>query len=106
MNIGAILNLNEQRPHDFFAGGIPQGVSDSVESVPALASQIEMEIFVEVKMRSPVNEFMNSGGTVFNNKPDDAFVAQPGAGGEGVGDVVFKIIQRVENGRDSALSAH
>ena len=78
---------------------------DPVMAVTSLASEQEFAFFL-VEDRAPLNELANVLGGLSDDHLHDFRIAQVGAGGQCVGDVVFKTIFRREHPCDSTLGVN
>ena len=74
-------------PLDLRAGGRPAGVHDPRVAVAALPGQLEPTLVVDVEGGPEGDELVDATGALVDEDPHRVRVAQPGAGGQRVGQV-------------------
>ena len=94
----------DQCPLDLGAGCSAAGVDDTRPRVPALARQRQRATGIAVEHRTQSDELVHACRTLVDEHAHDIGVAQPGAGGEGVGQVeVGGVGVAAEHGGHAAL---
>ncbi len=86
------------------AGGVG-GVDDAALAVAAFAGQVEAQFGAGVagERHALLDQPFDRFAAVFDDEAGGAFVAQAGAGDQGVGDVLVVAVAGVEHGGDAAL---
>ena len=77
----------DERPLDLGAGGRAAGVDDPRQRVAALAGQLERAVGVAVEDGAEGDQLVDAGRALVDEHPHGVDVAEPGAGGQGVGQV-------------------
>ena len=90
------------RPHDFLAGGISQGVGDSVVAVSSFATEQDLTVLL-IKNGSPLDELPNVVWCFANHHFDDVGIAKISACCQGIGDMILDPIFGVKHTGDAAL---
>ena len=89
----------DQRPLDLRAGGIPAGVRDPITVVPALPGQLELAGGVAIELGPAGDQLGDLVGTLRDQYAYGLLDAQPGAGHQGVGDVLLdRVPLRLDRG--------
>ena len=96
----------DQRPLDLGAGGVAAGVHDAGDRVPTLPGEREhaaVAVAGPVEHRAQRDELADPVGAFGDEHPHRVRVAEPGAGGERVGEVQLGRVGRLERGGDATL---
>ena len=88
----------DQGPLDLGAGGGTAGVHDPGQAVAALAGQLEAALLVAVEHGPQRDQLVDPARALVDQHPHRVAVAQPGTGGQGVG--------QVQVGRVRVLAQH
>ena len=101
---GSGLDGLDEGPLDLDARGRAAGVHDPGRRMAALPGQIQGTAFVPVELGSPGDELEHPARALVDEDAHRPFVAQPGPGGQGVGQVeVGGIGVTAEHGGNAAL---
>ena len=95
-------DLLDHRPHQLPARRVAQGVDDPRVRVAPFSGQGDVAVDL-VEDRAPLDQLADPLGGLADDQLDDLGVAEPLAGGEGVGDVVLEVVLGVEDTGDPAL---
>ncbi len=96
-DVGGGAGLVDDGPHDLEAGGVAQGVDDAAVAVAALHADRLVEA------GAVGDQVVDLPGRLADDELGDAAVAQAGAGGEGVLDVVLEAVLGGADGGDAPL---
>ena len=77
----------DERPLDLGSGGGAAGVHDARQRVPALPRQLELAVRIAVEGGAESDELVHAGRALVDEHPHGVDVAEPGAGGQRVGQV-------------------
>ncbi len=102
VDVGPCRGLPRQGAGDSLTGGIG-GMDDAAMAVAALAGQVQLLVLVPGKGNATVHQPVDALATVLDGEPDRILMAQAGAGGEGVPDVVLQRVLAVQYRGDAAL---
>ena len=69
----------------------------------AFAGQMVLGLVITAKINAAFDQPVNTFLAVFNGKLDGVFMAEPSAGLECIGDMVFQGILVIQNGRNTSL---
>ena len=94
--------LVDHSPHHLTAGGIAKRMDNPMVAVATFPPQLKRSI-TGIEPRAPVNQLLNSCGSLTNHRVDHGFVTEPTSGMEGIGDVIIKSVFRIDNTRDTTL---
>src|SRR4029453_2049067 len=84
------------------SGHVAEGVDNSVMAVPPFAPE-ENSARLLVKVRAPLDQFLDALGSLTNDHIDDFRIAKRPAGDERILHVLFKTIVRVHHAGNAAL---
>ena len=101
-DVRCLPGAGDDGAHDLVAGGVAQGVDDAAVAVAALAGQGQLAVFL-VELRAPVDQVVDLVGRFADHHLDDGAIAQAGAGGQRVLDVVLEAVLRRQHAGDAAL---
>ena len=101
-DVGRLAGAVDDGPHDLEAGGVAEGVDDAAMAVAALARQGQLAVFL-VEVRAAADQVVDLLGRLAHHHLDDVAVAQAGAGGQRVLDVVLEAVLRRQHAGDAAL---
>ena len=103
---GWLLDGGEQRPLDLAAGDVA-GVEDAALGVAAFAAEIEFALAILqlalVELHAEVDQLLDAAGPSLTMSADHGFIAQPGAGVEGIAHVELEGILAAGHAGDAAL---
>ena len=94
--------LADHRPHHLAAGGVAQGVNDSMMAVAPLAPELERTVAL-VELRAPADQFGDPGRSLADDRINHVLVAETAACSEGVGHVVVETVLGIDDARDAPL---
>ena len=97
------LDGRDERPLDLGAGRVAAGVGDPVAVVAALAGQLQGAGGVAVELGAAGDQLGDLARALADQHPDGGLVAEPGAGHQGVLDVLLDGVALALDRRDAAL---
>src|SRR5205823_9094002 len=90
-DVRLLARIVNHGPHDLGARGVAESMDDAAVTVAALARQSELAV-LHVEARAEADQVVDLLGPLTNDAIGDFGVAQAGAGGERVLDVVLEAI--------------
>jgi hypothetical protein len=109
-----LFHMFDQYRFQFLAGQIFR-VDDPFAGMSAFPSKVEIHgfsawirgmVFPKIEPDAQFHQFLNSGGTVFDDQIHDIRVTEAIPGGQGILDVQIKRIKPAENRGNTALGMH
>ena len=97
------VDVVEQRRGERLARRVAVGVDDAAAAVPALPAELEPAARVAVQLQPRLDQVVHPGRAVLDHPTHDRLVAEPGPGGHRVGDVLLRVVVRVQHRGDPAL---